>query len=42
MPGMLSLTEGSVGVEGGGIGPAIMLEGEGSCDGVLDAPPETI
>ena len=42
MPGMLSLTEGSVGVNDGGIGPARILEGEGSCDGVLDAPRETI
>ena len=42
MPGMLSLMEGSVGVDGGGIGPGRMLEGEGSCVGVLDVPRETI
>ena len=38
MPGMLSLIEGCIGVDGVGIGPASMLDDEDSCVGVLDVP----
>jgi len=39
---MLSLIEGSTGVNGGGIRPADKLDGEDSCVGVLDVPRNTI
>lgn len=41
MPGMFSLTEGSIEVDGGGIGPGRMLEDEDSCVGVLEVPRDT-
>ena len=42
MPGMLSLIEGSIGVDDGGIGPGRLMEDEDSCVGVLDVPRKPI